>query len=778
MMNTIFNDLKNNIVQIYDSRLITVSKYLHHSLKYPEVVSFFEKHKTDVQKLGMSLQSHINVYEIPNEKNSKKNNEPEYDDFEDFAEFFGPFGATFSQKRMIRTSKERFSNVIEMTKDLSTIIIQATKFEQKKLMNEMNENGGQIPTIDDVSFESFMFALSLFLEKNREYKYLSVFLEEANFNTKKFIETQKRIQKGEKNVLDELCTNLNEKVQAGKIQEVIGREDEIDQLINILSKARKNNPVLLGKAGTGKTAIAEGLAKRIVEGKVPDSLKNAVIYNLEIINIVKDTSFRGQFEKNASQLLKQFKEMEEQQGIKPILFIDELHTIMGAGSSGNGGLDFSNIIKPALARGELRTIGATTTEEWYKFINDNAALKRRFYSITINEPNRENAIKIISNSLDFYEKSHGVKYLEGTVERAVDLTTQFVIDNALPDKAFDLIDFSGARAQILGNKTVSIDDIEIALSKHKNIDIESIRTTKQADLKPLAPKLKEVIFGQDHAVEKVSKTIQKAIAGLNHPEKPYGVFLFNGPTGTGKTELAKQIAKVMNANFHRIDCSELSEPHSVSKILGSPAGYVGYDDGSTLTKVINENPRTVLLLDEFDKTHHDIQKIFLQAMDYGKLTDSKGHEINFKNVVLIMTSNFKTSYSKSVGLNNQDSKKENFEWNSRLLPEFRARLTGNSPIEFNALSDDVYGKLVDKVINEVNLNRLKNKNIKVELSSESKELIVEHAKRVNLGARPIYDLVEDKIIEPLVERILFGDLKDSKDIKVINVKMKDGMLYF
>ena len=770
MMNKIFSDLHDNIRNIYSgSNLITINKFFHHSLNYSDMTELYSKYKGDVAKIKTALFSYINQYESVKSTSRKRGQTQNA--------FFDPILDDFFQNSSPFSYESERSDRVYQDEDVQRLYGVAQDFEVKKIQRKAQETGN-VSMPADISISSFLRAIVEFSKGNRKYAYLQKMIRESGFDVEKFVKDDDLGKSRNKKLIDEHCTNLNKKALDGKLLPVIGRELEIEQVVNILKKARKNNPVLVGKAGVGKTAIVEGLAKCIVEKKVPAALENAVVYELRVMDLVKGTSFRGQFEQKMSDLLEEFKDLEAS-GELPILFIDELHTIMGAGSGGQGGLDFSNIIKPALARGELRTIGATTTDEWYKFIKENPALDRRFVSVTVNEPSVEDSKKIIEGSLSFYEKSHNVKYQPGSVDRAIELSQQFVVDNALPDKAFDLIDYAGARSAVNNKNTVSVEDIEQALSLHKNINIDAITETRQGNLEPLAPKIKKVLFGQDQAVDKVARTVEKAMAGLNAKDKPYGAFLFVGPTGTGKTELAKQIAKAMKGSFYRIDMSEFQEQHSVSKLLGSPAGYVGHDSGSPLTKFINENPRTVLLLDEIEKAHPDVYKLFLQVMDYGKLTDSKGKEINFRNVLLIMTSNAGTHSGKrglGLGANNKELVVDNSEISKVFSPEFRARLTGNGPIEFNPLTKDLMIRIVKKYIEEIQEERLNKLKIKLKLSSDVQDKIAELGLSRNLGARPVKDFIENEIVEPLSDLILFGNLKGLKREKTVQVVLDKGKI--
>lgn len=590
----------------------------------------------------------------------------------------------------------------------------------------------------------------------------------------------------ENSIINELCTNLNELAKAGKIDPVIGRDDEILKTVEVLGKRKKNNPALIGKAGVGKTAIAEGLALKIIHGDVPRPIRNGVVFQLEVANMVAGTQFRGQFEEKMMKMLKEFEALEEKGNILPILFIDELHSIVGSGN--NNGLDFANIIKPALAKGKLRCIGATTPEEWQKFINQDKALKRRFSQVDIEEPSRGQTVEILKQARRFYEAKHEIPYSDEACERAVDLSIEFITDSALPDKAIDLFDMAGSICRIQKDQTgiqeIKGSEIEFALHRTKGIALDAIQEQKSKAKKakePMAPKIQANLFGQDHAISEVVDVLEYSLAGLQDDNKPLGSFLFIGPTGVGKTELAKLLAKEMKAHFERIDMSEYMEPHSVAKLIGAPPGYVGFDQGGRLTKVIEKNPRCVLLLDEMEKSHPKVQEIMLQAMDNAKITDSQGNPVNFKNVLILMTSNVGARdmmNHKSIGLNagagNQPVRKiSKDKINEFFSPEFQGRLNGI--IEFNPLEKKFMAKIVDKKVRVLNETKLRGRG-RVELDEAATQFIMDKGYNPQLGARPIEDTVKKYIYSEVTKSLLYGEMSEGK--RLMKVTVKDGNLVF
>jgi ATP-dependent Clp protease ATP-binding subunit ClpA len=576
--------------------------------------------------------------------------------------------------------------------------------------------------------------------------------------------------------IEELCVNLNDLALEGRIEEVIGRDDEVLKTIQVLGKKKKNNPVLVGPAGCGKSAIAEGLALKIIEGDVPDVIKNGVIFSLEVGNMVAGTQFRGEFEERMMDLMKEFAALEEKGEITPILFIDEIHSIVGSGNS--NGLDFSNIIKPALAKGKLRCIGATTGGEWQKFITMDKALKRRFTVVEVEEPTRDKTVEILKRARKHYEKKHLLTYTDEACERAVDLAIEFVTDSALPDKALDLMDFAGSIFRIKEAKEVGEKQIEFALNRTKGIALDAItKVKKQEKPEPLAPKIKKNLFAQDHAVDQVCDVLEYSLAGLQDDNKPLGSFLLVGPTGVGKTELAKLLSKELKAHLERIDMSEFMEAHSVSKLIGSPPGYVGFEMGGSLTKSIEKNPRCVLLLDEMEKAHPKIQEIFLQAMDNARITDAQGNPISFKNVVILMTSNVgaRDAAVKKVGFGASEATKpiSDKSIGGFFSPEFMGRLNG--VVKFNGLPREMMSKIVYKKVQVFNDTKMIGRG-EVIINDEVAEWIVNKDYKPELGARPIEDAVKRHIYTEIKNSILYGEL--SKGFKKVFVEVKEDKLEF
>ena len=566
--------------------------------------------------------------------------------------------------------------------------------------------------------------------------------------------------------LESYALNLNKVVLDGKIDPVIGRENEIERVAQILCRRRKNNPLLVGDAGVGKTAIAEGLAKKIVDGDIPEVLKDTVIYSLDLGALIAGTKYRGDFEQRLKNVLKQLTK-------KPnaILFIDEIHTIIGAGSASGGTLDASNLLKPALAKGELRCIGATTFNEYRTVFEKDHALTRRFQKIDVDEPSIPVSIEILKGLKKSFESHHKIKFLNNALISAVELSAKYITDRKLPDKAIDVIDEAGALQKILPKtkqkKTISSKEIEEVISKIAKIPSKNINQDDLSMLRNLERDLKAIIFGQDEAINKLSTAIKMARSGLLSDNKPIGSFMFSGPTGVGKTEVAKQLAYTLGIELIRIDMSEFMERHAVSKLIGAPPGYVGFDQGGTLTESINKNPYAVLLLDEIEKAHPDVHNILLHIMDNGFLTDSNGRKIDFRNVTLIMTTNVGAeSLSKSsLGFiaDDQTVFDEKKEINKAFSPEFRNRI--DAIVSFAPLENETILKVVDKFLIQLE-NQLHDKKVEVTFSDNLKNYLAKNGFDIKMGARPMSRLIQDTIRKALADELLFGKLVNGGDVHI------------
>ncbi|MCZ6468379.1 MAG: ATP-dependent Clp protease ATP-binding subunit ClpA [Candidatus Dadabacteria bacterium] len=578
-----------------------------------------------------------------------------------------------------------------------------------------------------------------------------------------------------KDPLSEYCTNLVQKANDGKLDPLIGRESEIDRTIHILARRRKNNPIFVGDAGVGKTAIAEGLALRIAEKKVPAALEETNIYALDIGSLTAGTRYRGDFEERLKAIIDSVKGDQ-----KKVLFIDEIHTIIGAGAVSGGTLDASNMLKPALANGEIRCIGTTTSKEYRSVFEKDHALARRFQKIDVYEPSQEECLKILQGLKKYYEEFHGVRYSTPSLKAAVDLSAKYMNDRRLPDKAIDLIDEAGADVKLRkhdsNTKQVTVKDIEALVSKIAKIPTRTVKVDDRNRLITLSGDLKKVIFGQDEAVDELVTAIQMSRSGLSEPNRPVGNFMFAGPTGVGKTEMAKQLAEALGIEFIRFDMSEYMEKHTVSRLIGSPPGYVGYDEGGQLTEAVHQNPHAVLLLDEIEKAHEDIYNVLLQVMDHATLTDSSGRKIDFRQIVLILTTNTgsRESNQRSVGFGKEEFEDKSAQAIERYFsPEFRNRLTAT--LHFNSLSKEVVEKIVDKMIGQL-ADRLKAKKVIIELTPQARKFIAKKGYDKQLGARPIQRLIEEEITKKLSQEILFGDLSSgSGNVKIV---VKDGELGF
>ncbi len=559
------------------------------------------------------------------------------------------------------------------------------------------------------------------------------------------------------NPLAEYATNLNDMARIGKIDPLIGRADELERTIQVLCRRRKNNPLYVGEAGVGKTALAEGLAKRIVEGKVPDLLKDCVIYALDLGALVAGTKYRGDFEKRLKAVLAQLKQQSN-----AILFIDEIHTIIGAGSASGGTMDASNLIKPVLASGDLRCIGSTTYQEFRGIFEKDRALTRRFQKIDVVEPSIADTVEILKGLKSRFEEHHQVQYSLDALKAAVDLSVKHIGDRLLPDKAIDVIDEAGARQRLLPTSErkaiVDVAEIEYIVAKIARIPPKQVSASDRDVLRNLDRNLKMVVFGQDKAIDALTASIKMARSGLANPNKPIGCFLFAGPTGVGKTEVTRQLAMQLGIELIRFDMSEYMEAHSVSRLIGAPPGYVGYDQGGLLTEKITKHPHSVLLLDEIEKAHPDVFNILLQVMDRGALTDTNGREANFKNVIVVMTTNAGAAQAarRSIGFTQQDHSSDAMEVIRRTFtPEFRNRL--DAIIQFAALDFEHILRVVDKFLIELE-TQLQDRHVSLSASAEARRWLAEHGFDPQMGARPMARVIQDHVKRPLADELLFGRL--------------------
>jgi ATP-dependent Clp protease ATP-binding subunit ClpA len=575
-----------------------------------------------------------------------------------------------------------------------------------------------------------------------------------------------------KQALSRYAVNLNERALAGEIEPLVGRDKELRRTIQVLCRRKKNNPLFVGDAGVGKTAIVEGLALKIVNKEVPKPLEGCVIYSLDMGSLVAGTRFRGDFENRVKAVLKEL-------GKKPgaILFVDEMHTVIGAGAASGGTLDAANLLKPALASGKLRCMGATTFEEYRSHVEKDRALARRFQKIDVNEPSIEDTIQILKGLQQRYEEFHGVTYTEQAIEESAKLAERHLHDRKLPDKAIDLIDEAGADAKLEGseNPVVGVERIEEVVARMAQIPPRQVAASDKTALKNLESDLRLVVFGQDRALKELSTAIKLSRAGLRPKEKPIGSYLFTGPTGVGKTEAAKQLAKTMGIELIRFDMSEYMERHTVSRLIGAPPGYVGYDRGGLLTEAVSKTPHAILLLDEIEKAHPDVFNVLLQVMDHGTLTDNNGKKADFRHVVLIMTSNVGAQELARgmLGFGSRDDQSnEDHAMRNTFSPEFRNRL--DARIRFDPLSPDVMQRVVDKFVKELS-EQLAEREVTVSLTEAAREYLAEKGYDKHFGARPLARLIQDEIKRPLGDELLFGELENGGHV---TVDFREGAVKF
>ena len=588
------------------------------------------------------------------------------------------------------------------------------------------------------------------------------------------LDSDENISKNGTEALDAYCVNLNQKAIDGKIDPLIGRQSEIDRTIQVLCRRSKNNPLYVGDPGVGKTAIAEGLARRIVSNDVPEVLRENVIYSLDMGTLLAGTRYRGDFEERIKAVLNELENMPHS-----VLFIDEIHTVIGAGSTSGGSMDASNLLKPSLQNGALRCLGSTTYKEYRGYFEKDRALVRRFQKIDVKEPSIEDAVKILRGLKPYYEEHHKVKYTLDALRQAVELAARYIHDRKLPDKAIDVIDEVGASRMLLPEgkrkKTITVRDVENVIATMARIPPKSVSRNDKKILANLERDLKTMVFGQDRAIDELSSAIKLARAGLRDPEKPIGNYLFSGPTGVGKTEVARQLSRSMGIELVRFDMSEYMERHTVSRLIGAPPGYVGFDQGGLLTDSIDQQPHAVLLLDEIEKAHPDLFNILLQIMDHGKLTDNNGKSIDFRNVVLIMTTNAGAAEmaKPSIGFERHDREGDDEEAIEKLFsPEFRNRL--DSIVSFDNLSKNVMNKVVDKFVMELE-SQLSDRDVTISLTDQARTWLAEKGFDKRFGARPLARVIQDFIKKPLSEELLFGELTVGGSVKV---KVKNKVLEF
>ncbi|MDJ0896611.1 MAG: ATP-dependent Clp protease ATP-binding subunit ClpA [Alphaproteobacteria bacterium] len=585
---------------------------------------------------------------------------------------------------------------------------------------------------------------------------------------------EERVIKRGSEALEAYCVDLNRKADEGKIDPLIGREQEVDRTIQILCRRTKNNPLYVGDPGVGKTAIAEGLAKRINDGLVPEVLTDARIFALDMGSLLAGTRYRGDFEERLKAVIR---ELEETEGA--ILFIDEIHTVIGAGATSGGAMDASNLLKPALQSGVLRCIGSTTYKEYRNYFEKDRALVRRFQKIDVKEPSVEDAVKILRGLKPYYEEHHRVRYTAEAVRSSVDLAARYIHDRKLPDKAIDVMDEVGASQMLLPpskrKKVIGVKDVEDVVAKMARIPPKTVSRDDQKVLLNLEADLKRMVFGQDQAIDALVSAIKLARAGLREPEKPIGSYLFSGPTGVGKTEVARQLSMCLGVELHRFDMSEYMERHSVSRLIGAPPGYVGFDQGGLLTDAVDQNPHSVLLLDEIEKAHPDLFNVLLQVMDHGKLTDHNGKQIDFRNVILIMTTNAGAAdmAKPAIGFERTVRTGDDEEAINRMFsPEFRNRL--DAVIGFTNLTPEVVGLVVDKFVMQLE-GQLSDRDVSIELTAQARDWLAKKGYDKLFGARPLARVIQNHIKQPLAEELLFGKLAKGGTVKV---RIADGKPVF
>ena len=718
-INYVMTQARNNRLEF-----VTVEHLLLALLNIDEVVSFLQNQRADINELRRELEEYIDSHTPLIPQDSELDIVP-----------------TVGFQRVLQRSVYQAQSAQKTTVYAMNVLV--------SIFSEKESHAVYLLKLNNISRLDVMEAISVQPPETTEDK----------------VAVESTQEQPKKTALETYTINLCDKAKAGKIDPLLGREEEVLRTIQVLSRRRKNNPLFVGQAGVGKTAIAQGIAKQIVDKKVPEVLQDASIYSLDIGVLIAGTKYRGDFEKRLKAVLSDLEKIPH-----AILFIDEIHTLIGAGSVSGGSLDASNLLKPALADGSLKCMGSTTYEEYRKVFEKDHALTRRFQKIDIEEPSVDDTVKILHGLKKYYQDHHKVKYSKAALISAAELSHRHMADRRLPDKAIDIIDEVGALQQIQPKSkrktNIGVSDIENIIAKLARIPSRQVTNDDKSLLKNLESELKLGVFGQDNAVESLSTAIKLSRSGLSHEDKPMGSFLFAGPTGVGKTEICKQLSRIMGVKLLRFDMSEYMERHSMSKLIGSPPGYVGYDEGGLLTEAVNSNPYAVLLLDEVEKAHPDIFNLLLQVMDNGKMTDANGREVDFRNVILVMTSNVGAHNVQraSIGFNEQDHSLDyEGELKKTFTPEFRNRLS--EIIYFNSLNEETIVYVVDKFIFELEAT-LEEKNVSLIVSDAARKWFAKHGYDAKMGARPMSRLIEKEIRKPLADELLFGKLMSGGTVKV------------
>ncbi len=684
------------------------------------------------------------------------------------------FFAMLKNKSIEEVLKKCNANVDDISNDLqkyftvhSPVILDKNEYEpiESVSLSRVIENMMlHSKSAGKVEANVFDLLVSIFQE---EHSYSAWLLQQQGISRLEILEIitnlttpEQKTKKDEDGALEKYCLNLIDLAKNGELDPLIGRADECERVVQVLCRRKKNNPILVGEPGVGKTAVVEGIAQMIVNNNVPDILQGASLFALDMGSLLSGTKYRGDFEKRLKEILKELEILQN-----AILFIDEIHTVVGAGATSGGSMDLSNLLKPSLATGKLRCIGATTYGEFRNFFDKDRALSRRFAKIDIDEPSLEDSYKILLGLKESYEKHHKIKYPNTVLKSSVELAKKYINDRFLPDSAIDLIDEVGASFHLLKRKrkSVSIADIENILEKIAHIPNRHINANESEVISSLEKNLKAKVFGQDEAIHALVQAIKRSRAGLGNAEAPIGAFLFAGPTGVGKTEVAKRLASELGVNFERYDMSEYMEKHTISRLIGAPPGYVGFEDGGQLTESIKKHPYSVLLLDEIEKAHPDLLNVLLQIFDGAILTDNNGIKTDFRNVIIIMTSNLGTKEGVHVGFEKDESFKAHNAVKNFFAPEFRNRL--DDTIYFKSLDEDIMISIVEKLMDELKL-QLKDKKIKIELTKESKKYLASKGFSKDMGARVLKRVISQEIKTPLSDEILFGKLKHGGKVKI------------